>query len=135
MSMSSFFTNLILATVDLNAVTGADLNKVGQVVDLGSKAADTVGTAGKSLTELISTWPTLVGGLALVVIAVVLWVFFKRIIENIVIGLAVLVVIYFAFPDIWVHLAKIIIPTIVVTLLFGIGGVGTLLILVWFGAV
>ncbi|MBN1159661.1 MAG: hypothetical protein JXA43_00295 [Candidatus Diapherotrites archaeon] len=134
MNLSSFLINLILA-VDLNNVSSSDLNKVGQVIDIGGKAANTVGTAGKSLTELFNTWPVLIGGLALVVVAVILWVFFKRIIENIVIGLALLVVIYFAFPDIWLHLAKIIVPTIVVTLLFGIGGVGTLLILVWFGAI
>ena len=134
MNLSSFLMNLILA-VDLNNISSSDLNKVGQAIEIGGKAAETVGTAGKSLTELINTWPVLIGGLVLVVVAVILWIFFKRIIENIVIGLAVLVVIYFAFPDIWLHLAKIIIPTIVVTLLFGIGGVGTLLILIWFGAI
>ena len=114
--------------VDKNVV-----DTVSTAVNVGQNVATEAHEVGTGISQLISTWPLLVGGLALIALAVVLWMFFKKIIVNSVLGLIMLIFIYFAFPEIFAHIWPIIVPAIIVTAIFGVGGIGTILFLIWIG--
>ena len=88
--------------------------------------------AGKGATELITS---LVGrpevlaiGIALVIIAIVVLFLIKRIVINSILGLIAWAVLKYYF-----HVELPFMASLVVSILFGLAGVGTLLILKFFG--
>ncbi|MBR9707576.1 MAG: hypothetical protein GOV15_04020, partial [Candidatus Diapherotrites archaeon] len=92
-------------------------------------------TVGKTFTELISTWPLMASGIGLVIVAVIFWFVLKKIMMNTILGLSLMGAIYFAFPEIFAKLSAHLIPTLVVTMIFGVGGIGAMLLFVWLGII
>ncbi len=72
----------------------------------------------------------LVIGILLIVGAVAIFFFLKKIIANTIAGLVVLAIIYFVFK-----ISLPLLPTLAVTVVFGLAGIGSMLVLHFLGLV
>ena len=75
----------------------------------------------------------LTGGVGLILVAVFAWVVLKKFIENSILGLIILSLVWAFFPLIFAKLWTVIIPTLVLTILFGPAGIGAMLLAAWMG--
>ena len=73
-------------------------------------------------------WGVLLGGLALIALALVVIFVLKRIVVNSILGIVALIVVKFLLG---VDLPLI--PTLIVSVLFGLAGIGTMLVLHFLG--
>ena len=71
----------------------------------------------------IPAWQVAGISIAFIIGAILLMLFLKRIIENIILGLIAWTIIAFVF-----HVELPLIPTFIATILFGIGGIGAMLL-------
>jgi small-conductance mechanosensitive channel len=92
---------------------------------LGEKAAENVGTAAM---QLAGNPLVLVGGIVLVIAAVLVFLFLKRIIINSVLGIAAWAILTYVFQ---VQLPLI--PSFAVSAIFGLAGIGAMLVLKFLG--
>jgi len=76
----------------------------------------------------IPAWQVAGISVAFIIGAILLLLFLKRIIENIILGLVAWAIIAFVF-----HVELPLIPTFIATILFGIGGIGAMLLAKLFG--
>ena len=91
---------------------------------------DLTNTTGTGLPSLQGNTAALVGGAVLVVAAFIIWKIMKDLLANVIIGAIGLIIVTQVFRmDIPLNVA-----TIIVSLVFGIGGVGALLLLTYLGA-
>ncbi len=72
---------------------------------------------------------TLAGGILLIAAALILVFLLKRFIVNLLLGIIGLIVVYM------LGIPLPLLPTLVVTILFGLGGLGTMLVLYFLGVV
>ncbi len=94
---------------------------------LGEKAAENVGTAA---INLAGNPVVLVGGIVLVIAAILIFLFLKKIIINSVLGIAAWAILMFVFQ---VELPLV--PSFAVSAIFGLAGIGVMLVLRFFGMV
>ena len=71
-----------------------------------------------------------VGGIVLVVAAVLIFIFLKKIIVNSILGVAAWAILTFVF-----HVELPFIPSLAVSIIFGLAGIGAMLVLRFFGIV
>lgn len=83
---------------------------------------------GKALGAVQGNWTWLLVGIALIVAAVLFFVFFRKIAVNSLLGLAAWALLYFV-----IGVKMALIPSLVVSVVFGLAGVGALLVLMFFG--
>ncbi|HLD81290.1 MAG TPA: hypothetical protein VJA40_04785 [archaeon] len=94
-----------------------------------------VGGVSTAVESLVGNNFALIGGVLLVLATVFVWFFLKKILENTVLGVAVLALLYFFSPELFAKLWQHLVPTIVATVVFGPGGIGVMLLLAWLGVV
>ncbi len=106
------------------------------ILTTGTETGETVAETGaaelgtQAIHSLQQNWMVLVIGIALIVGAVILWHVMKNLIGNLVLGLIAFVIIKFLFG--------IPLPfgaTLLVTAIFGLAGIGVMLILWWLGII
>ncbi|MCX6802094.1 MAG: hypothetical protein NT067_03180 [Candidatus Diapherotrites archaeon] len=111
----------ILAAVD---IPGA--------ADIGSKAGDVAGkgaeAVGSQLAGFVGNPAVLAAGIGLVIITVLLIVMLKKIIINSVLGIIAWVVLTFVL-----HIEMPFFPSLVLSIVFGLAGIGSILVLKFLG--
>lgn len=95
-----------------------------------SNVAGNLPQSAEGVVQLVGNPAVLIIGIALIVGAVAVFFLLKRIIANTVAGLIVWAVVYFFFQ---VELP--VLPTLALTVVFGLAGIGSMLILKFFGVV
>ncbi len=101
----------------------------GQLGDFTSQAATQAASAGQALTTtLAGNWTTLLLGLGLIAATVILVGYLKNLLANSVIGLVVWAVLHFLL-----HVQLPLVPSLVVSALFGLAGIGAMLVLRFLG--
>jgi len=93
--------------------------------EAGPAAAENVGNAALGFAGNPSI---LVGGIILVVAAVVIFFLMKKIIVNSILGIGAWLVLTFVF-----HVELPLIPSLAVSVIFGLAGIGAMLVLRFFG--
>jgi hypothetical protein len=84
--------------------------------------------AGNILQNLASNWLLVLGAIVFIIIAIIVLFFLKQILINTILGLIAWGLLQFVFQvklDFWISL--------IVSIIFGIGGLGVLLLLKLFG--
>ncbi|MFA4907667.1 MAG: hypothetical protein WC602_05345 [archaeon] len=71
----------------------------------------------------IPAWQVAGMSIGFIITAILLLIFLKRIIENIILGLVAWAIVAFVF-----HVELPLIPTFIATILFGLGGIGAMLL-------
>jgi uncharacterized membrane protein YgcG len=92
---------------------------------LGKNTAEEV---VRKASEFVGDPTLLIAGIVLIVAALLVFFFLKKIIANTIAGLIVWAIVYFLFD---VHLP--VLPTLALTVVFGLGGIGSMLLLKFFG--
>ncbi len=96
--------------------------------DLGTGAASTAENVGASALNLVGNPTILVGGIVLVIAAVLIFLFLKRIIVNSILGIAAWLLLTYVFQvelPFW--------PSLAISIIFGLAGIGAMLVLKFFG--
>ncbi len=89
---------------------------------------DLTHTAGETAGNFIGDPTVLIIGIVLIIAAVIIFLVLKKIIVNSIIGLIVFGIVHFVFQ---VNLPFV--PTLIVTAIFGLAGIGVMLILYFLG--
>jgi len=92
--------------------------------DLGNGA----GQVGETALQLVGNPAVLIGGLVLVVAAIVIFFFIKKILVNSALGIIAWLLLTFVFQ---VELPFV--PSLAVSIIFGLAGIGAMLVLKFFG--
>jgi len=95
---------------------------------LGEGAADAAAGVGTAAMELAGNPTILIGGIILVVVAVVIFFFLKKIIINSILGIGAWLILTYFFQvqlPFW--------PSLAVSVIFGLAGIGAMLVLKFFG--
>ncbi len=103
-------------------------SQLGEVTNTATGLAGATGDAAMNAAGLASNWGVLVGGLVLIVAAVLIIYFVKKIVVNSILGLLSWAVVVFLLQ---VPLSFL--PSLVVAVLFGPAGIGVLLVLAFLG--
>ncbi len=98
------------------------------IEELGKATANTVAKTAVSAVGVAWNPFLLVVGIVLIVLAIVVLMFLKRIIINSVLGFVVWVLIFWVFK---INLPLI--PSLAVSIIFGLAGIGVMLLLKFFG--
>ncbi|MFH1240307.1 MAG: hypothetical protein V1672_03755 [Candidatus Diapherotrites archaeon] len=93
--------------------------------ELGSTITD---TAAEGAAQLVGNPLIFVGGVVLILIAVLVFVTLKKILVNSVLGLVGWVIVVMLL-----HIDLPFIPSLIISAIFGLAGLGTLLLLRFFG--
>lgn len=96
--------------------------------DLGNGAAGVAESAGSVALSLAGNPIILVGGIILVIAAIVIFFFLKKIIINSILGIAAWVILTYVFQ---VELPFI--PSLAISVIFGLAGIGAMLVMKFFG--
>ncbi len=96
--------------------------------DLGNGAAGVAESAGSAALSLAGNPIILVGGIILVIAAIVIFFFLKKIIINSILGIAAWVILTYVFQ---VELPFI--PSLAISVIFGLAGIGAMLVMKFFG--
>ena len=91
----------------------------------GTQAAQGIGSAAQTLA---GNWQILAGGIILIAAAVLIFLFLKKLAINSALGLIAFAILIFAFK---IDLPFI--PTLVVSAIFGLAGIGVILVLKFLG--
>lgn len=83
---------------------------------------------GTTAMQLAGNPTILIGGIVLIILAVLIFYFLKKIIINSVLGIAAWLILTFAFQ---VELPLI--PSLAISIIFGLAGIGVMLVLKFFG--
>jgi small-conductance mechanosensitive channel len=95
---------------------------------LGEGATGAAGNVGSAALELVGNPAILIGGIILVVAAVVIFFFLKKIIVNSILGIAAWAVLTYVF-----HVELPLIPSLAISIIFGLAGIGAMLVMKFFG--
>ena len=96
--------------------------------ELGTGAASAAGNVGGTALQLAGNPAILVGGIILVAAALVIFFFLKKIIVNSLLGIGAWVVLTYVF-----HVELPLVPSFAVSVIFGLAGIGAMLVLKFFG--
>lgn len=92
---------------------------------LGKGAAENVGSAA---LQLAGNPAILIGGIILVVGAIVIFFLLKKIVINSILGIAAWILLTYVF-----HVELPLIPSLAISVIFGLAGIGAMLVLRFFG--
>ena len=95
---------------------------------LGETATGAAETAGSTVMQLAGNPVVLVGGIVLVIAAILVFLFLKKIIVNSILGIAAWAILTFVF-----QIQLPFIPSFAVSVIFGLAGIGAMLVLRFFG--
>lgn len=98
---------------------------------LNTLGESTTGLGGEAVKTIVNNPSFLVIGILLIAIAVVIFYFMKKIVVNTILGFIgwILLLVFVGIK------ASLIIPTLVVSVIFGLAGVGVLLLLMFLGVI
>ena len=96
--------------------------------ELGQQTGNIAGDASSAALQFAGNPMVLAGGIGLVVAAVLVFLFIKKVIVNSVLGAVVWAIIYFALG-----IKLPLIPSLAVGVIFGPAGIGVMLVLRFFG--
>jgi len=105
-------------------------SQLGEATSAATGLAGATGDAAAAAAGLTSNWGILIGGLVLIIAAVLIIYFVKKIVVNSILGLVSWAVVVFLLQ---VPLSFL--PSLVVSVLFGPAGIGVLLVLAFLGIV
>ncbi len=91
-------------------------------------AADLTNTAAETGNLLAGNWQLLVAGIILIIIAAIIIMSIKRIIVNSVLGVICWIILFFVLK-----IELQLIPTLVISVIFGLAGIGVILVLKFLG--
>lgn len=100
----------------------------GALQGLGEQAGSTAGKAAETAMQFAGNPTVLLGGIGLVIAAVLIFLFLKKIIINSILG-----VIGWAILNFAMGIQLPLIPSLAVSVIFGLGGIGVMLALRFFG--
>jgi small-conductance mechanosensitive channel len=117
-------TNGIMFSLPIAEIPVPDtvLNGLGEGA---TGAAENVGTAA---LQLVGNPAILIGGILLVVGAIIIFFLLKKIIINSILGIAAWVLLTYVF-----HVELPLIPSLAISVIFGLAGIGAMLVLRFFG--
>jgi len=95
---------------------------------IGNGAAGAAESAGNAALSLVGNPLLLVGGIILVIAAFVIFFFLKKIIINSILGIIAWLILTFVFQ---VELPLI--PSLAISVIFGLAGIGAMLVMKFFG--
>ncbi|MFH1234184.1 MAG: hypothetical protein V1493_01065 [Candidatus Diapherotrites archaeon] len=122
--MASFF-QAVLAAVDIPGA--ADLGKTAVGV-AGQAAENSAQAAGSQLASLAGNPAVLIAGISFVIITILLILMLKKIIINSILGVIAWIILTFAL-----HIEMPFIPSLVLSIVFGLAGIGSILVLKFLG--
>ena len=96
--------------------------------DLGEGATGAAENVGSAALELVGNPTILIGGIVLVVAAIVIFFFLKKIIVNSILGIAAWLVLTYVF-----HVELPLVASLAISIIFGLAGIGAMLVLKFFG--
>ena len=96
--------------------------------DLGTGAVSAADAAGNAALNLAGNPAILIGGIILIVAAVVIFFLIKKIIINSLLGLGAWLILTYVF-----HVQLPFFPSLAVSVIFGLAGIGAMLVLSFFG--
>ena len=97
---------------------------------LGEEAGNTAGKAAETAMQFAGDPTILLGGIGLVIAAVLIFLFLKKIVINSILGVIGWAILNFAFG------ANLpLIPSLAVSVIFGLAGIGVMLVLRFFGMI
>jgi len=97
--------------------------------ELGDGAAGAAENVGTSALDIVAGNPViLIGGIVLIIAAVLIFMFLKKIIVNSILGVAAWAILTYVFM---VDLPFI--PSLAISVIFGLAGIGAMLVLKFFG--
>ncbi len=102
----------------------------GVLENLGQQTEALTEQTGASVMQLVGNPTVLVGGIVLVVAAILIFLFLKKIIVNSILGVAAWAILTYAF-----HVELPLIPSLAVSIIFGLAGIGAMLMLKFFGMI
>ena len=109
------------------AVLGAEL-PVNALESLSQGTGDLAGKATNTAMQFAGDPTVLLGGIGLVIAAVLIFLFLKKIVINSILGVIGWAILNFAFG------ANLpLIPSLAVSIIFGLAGIGAMLVLRFFG--
>ncbi len=100
----------------------------GVLSDLGTGAGNTAEQVGSTALQLVGNPTILVVVIILVVAAIVIFFFLKKIIVNSILGIVAWLLLTYFF-----HVELPLIPSLAVSVIFGLAGIGAMLVLRFFG--
>ncbi len=100
----------------------------GELGDLTSAAPQAIASAGAALQTLTGNWWALVLGVILIAATVLIVGYLKNLLANSLIGLVAWAVLHFLL-----HIQLPLVPSLVVSAIFGLAGIGALLVLRFLG--
>lgn len=112
--------------IDINSVVAAGAGQAAS--GLGSSFMGNWGSFLSGSVLGIPTWQVAGISIGFIIAAILLLLLLKRIIENIILGLVAWAVVAFVF-----HIELPLIPTFVLTIVFGLAGIGAMLLAKLFG--
>ena len=115
--------------MDVTALFEADVPEA-VINGLGQQTEQVAGQAGEAVLGFVGNPALLIGGLVLVVAAVLIFVFLKKVIVNSILGIIAWGLLTFVFG---VNLPFI--PSLAVSIIFGLAGIGAMLVLRFFGLI
>lgn len=95
---------------------------------LGETATGAAESVGSTALQLVGNPAILAGGIILIVAAVVIFFFLKKIVINTILGIAGWLVLTYVF-----HVELPFIPSLAISIIFGLAGIGAMLVMKFFG--
>ncbi|MFA4855251.1 MAG: hypothetical protein WC634_01515 [archaeon] len=97
---------------------------------LGQGATGAAENAGSAALQLAGNPAILIGGIILVVGAIVIFFLLKKIVINSILGIAAWALLTYVF-----HVELPLIPSLAISVIFGLAGIGAMLVLRFFGMI
>ena len=95
---------------------------------LGEGATGAAENVGSAAMQLVGNPAILAGGIILVIAAIVIFFFLKKIIINTILGIAAWLALTYVF-----HVELPFIPSLAISIIFGLAGIGAMLVMKFFG--
>jgi hypothetical protein len=97
---------------------------------LGEQAGSTAGKAAETAMQFAGDPTILLGGIGLVIAAVMIFLFLKKIVVNTILGVIGWAIVLFVLK-----IELPLIPSLAVSVIFGLAGIGAMLVLRFFGMI
>jgi hypothetical protein len=109
---------------------------VEKEMDFTGLLGEATGSAATAAASLIQgNWAFLVIGLLLIAATIAILYFLKQIIVNSIVGVVAWVVITYLFPLAGFNLQLPFLPSLIVSALFGLAGIGALIVIAFMGLI
>ena len=110
-------------------IPALDIPVPGQILNgLGEGATASAESVGTAALQLVGNPAILAGGIILIVAAVVIFFFLKKIVINTILGIVAWLALTYVF-----HVELPFIPSLAISIIFGLAGIGAMLVMKFFG--